>query len=64
MPRRSIWGQFPLEDGELLANREDFGGDIGAALEEDTRRHYRGQCKRQHGPFLPCGDAPANARYG
>ena len=48
----------------MLANREDFGGDIGAALEEDTRRHYRGQCKRQHGPFLPCGDAPANARYG
>jgi hypothetical protein len=34
-PQRRSW-PFPLQDGDLLAKREDFDSDIGSGLEEDT----------------------------
>jgi hypothetical protein len=36
-------GPFSLQDGHLLAKREDFGSDIRTALEEDAYRGKQGQ---------------------
>jgi hypothetical protein len=44
---RAQWrfGPLPLQDGHLLAKREDFDSDIRAALQEDADRGNQGQKK-------------------
>jgi len=45
--KRAQWrsGPLSLQDAHLLAKREDFGGDIRTALEEDAGRGKQGQQK-------------------
>ena len=45
--KRAQWrsGPFSLQDGHLLAKREDFDSDISTALEEDAGRGNQGQKK-------------------
>ena len=45
---QSRFGPFPLQDGDLLAKREDFDRNISTTLEEDTGRGNQGQEKSNH----------------
>jgi hypothetical protein len=42
-------GPSPLQDGYLLAKREDFDSDVSAAVEEDASGSNQGEYEWQHG---------------